>query len=318
MIDFRPFRNTDPPALCEIWCAQPNLRAMFQPLSPAALEGGVLSRPFFDRHGLIVAADSHRPVGFVHAGFAVDSSESALDHSVGATCMLLVAEHMQRAEIAAQLLAHSEAYLRSCGATTIRGGGSPRVAPFYAGLYGGCSVPGVLETDHRTLELYRRAGYVETARRVILQRPVAGFRAVMDRQQIQLRRQYIVEPAADPAPRTWWEACTDGLLDRHVYVVRPRAGGEAVAVAMFWDMEPLASSWGVHARGLTRLDLPAHLDREPLGVFFLSEALRLMQLDGVTLVEVHLGAADAALLQLFHKLGFQAVEQAVELTRPAG
>ena len=317
MIDYRPFRNTDPPALCEIWRNHPPVRALFQPLTPSVLEDVVLSKPFFDRAGLIVATDEHRPVGFVHAGFGADQSGSTLDRSVGATCMLMVAHHQRRTQIAEGLLERSEAYLRERGAATIFGGGSARVAPFYAGLYGGCSVPGILENDRQMVDLYRSMGYKETARRVILQRAVVGFRPVMDRQQIQLRRTLVVEPTADPPARTWWEACTEGQTDRYAYVARPRSGGEVVALAVYWDMEPLASSWGVHARGLTRLDLPFDSDpeREALAFLVLGETLRLLLLDGVTLVEVHVPMSDEPMRQSFGRLGFQSIEQALELRK---
>ena len=43
------------------------------------------------------------------------------------------------------------------------------MAPYYLGLYGGATVPGVLATDRGTLEFFRQAGYVESARRSILQ-----------------------------------------------------------------------------------------------------------------------------------------------------
>ena len=90
-----------------------------------------------------------------------------------------------------------------------------------------------------------------------------------------------------------------------------------MATAVFWDMEPLASSWGVHARGLMQLDLPSGPEREALAIFVLGETLRLLVLDGVTLVEVHVGASDEPMLQLFGKLGFQVIEQAFELRKDA-
>jgi hypothetical protein len=315
MIDYRPFRNPDPPALCEIWRKQPPTRALFQPLTPPVFESTVLSKPFFDRLGLIVATEQQQPIGFVHAGFSVNASGSALDPSVGTTCMLMVAHHDERTQIAQQLLERSEAYLRERGATTIMAGGRPHVAPFYLGLYGGSTVPGILESDRLLLDACQSAAYAETGRRWILQRAMAGFRPVMDRQQIQFRRLHVVDAVPEPPARTWWEACTEANYDRYAYVVRPRSGGSAVASALFWDMEPLSSSWGVHARGLIRLELPADADREALGIFLLGESLRLMQLDGVTLVETHVDALDASMQQLLSKLGFQNVEQAVELEK---
>lgn len=69
MIHFRSFRNTDPPALCEIWRSQPPRRGLVSSLSPMLLDRYVLSKPYFDREGLIVAEDDDRPIGFAHAGF---------------------------------------------------------------------------------------------------------------------------------------------------------------------------------------------------------------------------------------------------------
>jgi len=318
MIDFRAFRNSDPPALCEIWRKHPPLRALFQPLTPSVFENIVLSKPFFDRHGLIVATEHHQPIGFVHAGFGANESGRALDTSVGTTCMLMVSHREQRPQIGQRLLALAEAYLRERGAAEIRGGGSPHVAPFYTGLYGGSTVPGILESDRPMMDLYRDAGYVETQRRVILQRPVVGFRPVMDRQQIQFRRMYVVESVPDPAPSSWWDACTACQADRYAYAARPRGGGDPVATAVLWDMEPLASSWGVHARGLTRLEVPAGPDSEALSIFLVGEVLRLLQLDGVTLFETQVAATDAPLQQLYGKLGLQTVEQAVGWQKPSG
>ncbi|MHB9081050.1 MAG: hypothetical protein ACYC3X_26555 [Pirellulaceae bacterium] len=316
MIEYRPFRNLDPPALCEIWRNHPPIRALFQPMTPAVLEDTVLSKPFFDREGLIVATDNQRPVGFVHAGFGPNAVGSALDPSIGATCMLMVSHHDQRADIVNELLRHSEAYLRERGARSLCGGGTTDLAPFYAGLYGGCSVPGILESDLEMISLFRGAAYVERSRCLILQRSLVGFRPVVDRQQIQYRRLYEVEPLEDPLPRTWWEACTEGQTDRFAFVARPRNGGEACATVVLWNMEPLASSWGVHARGLTHLDVAPNPEREGLAIFLIGEALRLAALDGVTLIEAQIPAVDESMrLILVGKLGFQLVEQALELRK---
>ena len=245
MIDYRPFRNTDPPALCEIWRSHAPLRAFFQPLTPPILETTVLSRPFFDREGLIVAVEDGEPIGFVHAGFGRDQDGSFLDTSIGATCMLLVSNPQQRPQVGRELLARSEQYLQHRGAVDGSiGGGSQLMAPFYLGLYGGTHVPGILATDSAQLELFTAAGYRETGRRSIMQRQIAGFRPVVDRHQIQLKRNSLVESFPDPCSTCWWEACTSGLNDRYCFSAKNRLGDECKATAVFWDIEPLASSWG--------------------------------------------------------------------------
>ena len=38
MIQFRSFRNSDPPALAEIWRAQPPAAALIQPATPALFD----------------------------------------------------------------------------------------------------------------------------------------------------------------------------------------------------------------------------------------------------------------------------------------
>lgn len=318
MIDFRAFRNTDPPALCEIWRQHPPLRGLCQPMTLSLLENIVLASPFFDREGLIVATDDQRPVGFVHAGFGPDATGTALDHQVGATCMLMVSHHEQRDWIARELLARSESFLRQRGATVLCGGGTSDLAPFYRGLYGGAAVPGVLESDQAMLRLLRDAGYVETARRRILQRSLIGFRQPVDRQQVQIRRSFYTELLLDWPATTWWEACSEGHSERFAYVMRPRAGGEPCGTAVCWDLEPLASSWGVHAQGVAHLDLPAAPDREPFARFLLGEAFRLALLDGVTLVEVQLPASDQSLLHVLEAMGFETVEQAFEFRKQDG
>lgn len=315
MIDFRPFRNTDPQALCEIWRQHPPLRGLCQPMTLPLLENVVLSSPFFDRHGLIVATDDQRPVGFVHAGFGPDAAGGALDYRVGATCMLMVSHHEQREWIARELLERSEAFLCRRGATVLCGGGTADLAPFYRGLYGGSAVPGVLESDQAMLRLLREAGYVETTRRRILQRSLIGFRQPVDRHQVQLRRAYYTELLLDWPPTTWWESCSEGHSERFAYVARPRTGGEPCGTAVCWDLEPLASSWGVHAQGVAHLDLPASPERESFARFLLGEAFRLAVLDGVTLVEMQLPASDERLLGVLEEMGFETVELAFEFQK---
>jgi hypothetical protein len=314
MIDYRPFRNSDPPALCEIWRNSAPLRGRFQSLTPTLLEATVLSKPFFDRCGLIVACEHARPIGFAHAGFAATESGSELDTRTGSTCMLMVAQHPQREEVAGKLIACCETYLRERGCEQLMAGGTERLAPFYQGLYGGATLPGILATDQLQMTAFVAAGYRETARRSILQRALPGFRPAVDRQQIQLKRSMQVAVVAEPRAENWWEACTIGQADRFAFEARERRRQETCGRAIFWDMEPLASCWGVHARGLAELLIGLEQDRETMSLFLLGESLRLLAASGATLAEAHAPAGDP-LLTTLTRLGFQEVEQAVELAK---
>jgi hypothetical protein len=84
----RPFRNSDPPHLAEIWRSQPPQRGLLQPVTPPLLEMGVFSKMAFDRQGLIVAERDGKPIGFVHASFGPDEAGRRLDTSLGTTQVL--------------------------------------------------------------------------------------------------------------------------------------------------------------------------------------------------------------------------------------
>ena len=60
MIHYRPFLNSDPPALAEIWRSQSPSRALIQLMTPAVLDDLVLSKAYFDRQGLILAVEIGR------------------------------------------------------------------------------------------------------------------------------------------------------------------------------------------------------------------------------------------------------------------
>lgn len=317
MTEYRSFRNTDPPAICEIWRSQVPQRACFRPLTPAVLEATVLSKPFFDRHGLIVAVEGEQVVGFAHAGFGPNRDGSALDTVVGSTCMLFVDNQRHRSEVPRELLLRSERYLVDRGARQLRGGGDLEIAPFYLGLYGGTSVPGILHSDPLLQRLLGNAGYTETSQRVVMQRQLAGFRPPVDRKQLQLKRKMQVVAERDPRPTNWWEACTTGMTDRCEFTISARTDDAVAGRAIFWDMEPLASSWGVHARGLTQLEVMQSPEQESITVFLLGEAMRQLAAEGVTLVEIHADAADSSLVHSLEKLAFQEVERGSHFCKAA-
>ena len=204
MIRYRSFLNCDPPALLRVWREQPVSRGLMQPISNILLEMFVLSKPYFDRHGLIVAHDAGQVVGFVHAGFGPDLARTALANQVGITCVLAVVAHQQRPEILRNLLAQSEAYLRERGAKELQIGGRFPVSPFYLGLSGGSDLSGVLSTDTEMDSLYRELGYVESHRCVVLERQLNRYRPPVDRRIIEHRRNYRVIPQVNPANSPWW------------------------------------------------------------------------------------------------------------------
>ena len=147
MLRYRSFRNTDPPALVEIWRSRNGQPGLLQPMSVDLFEQFVLGRLYFDREGLQLAWDDDRPVGFAHAGFGPDETENHVVTELGTTCLILTRPDCDEVEVAAGLLARSEDYLRRRGAKVLYGGGIKPLDAFYLGLYGGSELPGILATD---------------------------------------------------------------------------------------------------------------------------------------------------------------------------
>ncbi len=155
MIRYRAFLNSDPPRLAEIWRACAGRGGLAQPVSTAMIELLVLAKQYFDREGVILALDDERPVGFAHAGFGPNETETDIATDLGVTLLVLTVPHPQQDAIAEQLLARSEAYLRGRGAKVLYAGGIRPLNPFYWGLYGGSEPPGVPDSDRESQALFR-------------------------------------------------------------------------------------------------------------------------------------------------------------------
>jgi hypothetical protein len=292
-----------------------------QPMTAATLDEFVFSKPYFDRDGLILAIEDGHPMGFVHAGFGPGDDYSGLDHTQGVTSLLLVASHPQAPQIASELLAASEDYLRARGATTLHGGGTNQLGPFYFGLYGGSGLPGVLATDENLTQVFERAGYERRVYCEVLRRELAAFRPPIDRNLMQIRRRFQLTQADDPLPAHWWEGCAFGHTDRLRFLLAEKSsravGGPPSASASFWDIEPLASSWGVHAMGLIDLNMQPELASPPVATFFLGEILRQLASHGSTLVEIQVPSGDNLLAETCRQLGFQTYNQGYCFRKPA-
>src|SRR6185295_20264195 len=94
------------------------------------------------------------------------------------------------------------------------GGGLRPVDSFYLGLSGGSEISGVLDSDARGQSLYSSHQYSQCGATAVMQLDLAKFRPLVDRQQMQLRRQTAFHSVLDPPTRSWWDACTYGGFDR--------------------------------------------------------------------------------------------------------
>ena len=309
MLTFRTFRNTDPPVLSSLWRSRVGQPGLLQPVSADLLEQLVFAKPYFDYAGLVLAFDDGRPVGFAHAGFGPQPAASWISTDMGVTCMMLVRPDCAETEVADGLLDHCEQYLRRRGAGVLYGGGAEPLNPFYVGLYGGSELPGVLDSDTVARQAFADHGYQEVERTTLLRRELSGFEAPVDRQQMQVRRQTIVEVTPDAPTRTWWEACTIGGFELTRFNLVPRGGGPAIASATFRSTEPSGTVTVGRAVGLVALDVDEAYRRRGLALFLLSDAFCQFLRQGIMRVEVQTRSTNAAALGMFLKLGLQETAQ---------
>jgi ribosomal protein S18 acetylase RimI-like enzyme len=315
VIEFRPFRNDDPPRLADVWRSADLGPAAMQPMTSALLEAAVFSKPYFDRAGLTVAMDGGRAVGFAHAAFGPNADQTTIDTRAGATLLVMAVPHEAQPAIEDGLLARSEAYLRSRGATAVYGGGSAAMRSFYLGLYGGSDLPGILDSSAGMQAVFRRAAYHEAERIAVLRRPLEGFRPPVNRLQLAIRRNTVLRVIDEPSRRTWWEAATTTGMALRRYELRNPAE-EVLGSVSFWDMQPLAGAWGVVAAGLLHVGIEGPRRRQGLANYLVAEALHDLAQEGVGMVETHVAATNAAAMQLFGKLGFTAAEYGTLFRKP--
>lgn len=313
---FRPFDNSDPPAIVEIWNRQPRQRGLLYPISVGQFETTTLCKTYFDRRGLILATQDERPVGFVHAGFGPADEKNWLTTDLGVTCMLMVLPELWETSLPAELLARSEEYLRRRGAKVLYGGGIRPLDPFYRGLYGGSELPGVLDSDRQQQELFKSHGYNTIDEVHVLHCGLEHFRGVMNRVQFAHRRNMSVQTVYDPRSRSWWEACTAGTLDRERLVLVSKKDERApLAAATFWNMEPLASSWQTRVCGLTEIEVDSLHRREGLATYLLGESFKQLRGQGVELIETQAMHNNLPARGLYEKLGFVEVDHGTVLRK---
>jgi ribosomal protein S18 acetylase RimI-like enzyme len=305
---FRPFRNSDPPRLAEIWRSQPPQRGMMQPVSAGLLEQFVFSKPYFDREGLIVAVHDGVPVGFVHAGFGPNDQHTSVSTDDGTVYMLLLRNDHRDPALADELLSRGEAYLRDRGAKVLYAGGIHPINGFYLGIYGGSELPGVLATDPMLPDACRRNHYREIDQVVVLRRDLGRFRLPISREQRQLRREVMCVEHYTPLAADWWEACTMATFERLRFGLRRYDSDEMVANVWFWDIEPLSSSWGIPTAGMYDLYVAPDWRRHGYATYLLGEAFYRLRARGIMQIEAQTMRTNTPAVAMYQKNGFAEVD----------
>jgi ribosomal protein S18 acetylase RimI-like enzyme len=308
VIQYRTFRNTDPPGLVEVWNDALTGRGSVRLRNSSPLERFTFSKLFFDPAGLILALADGQCVGFVHAGFGANADGSGLDRQAGVTCVLAVRSSHRRQGIGTELLRRSEAYLRAHGAQQLYAGPLAPCNPFYFGLYGGSELPGFLASDTEAERfLTRRAYQVGRTVRVLQRRtnaPVKGFdaRFVAYRQRFELMEDFSSRLGS------WWQYSLFNGAEPRVFLLVDRSTGQRVAQATVWEMEGFTYRWNTSAVGITDWRVLPELQRQGMGKFLLAQLLRKAQEELQEVMEIQLPSDNEPAWKVCQALGYEQVD----------
>ncbi|MBI3866522.1 MAG: GNAT family N-acetyltransferase [Planctomycetia bacterium] len=316
MIEYRPFCNTDPPQLNELW--------NFGKLGPGAarefpndvLDLLVLAEPYFDRQGLIVACDGKEAVGFVHAGFGSNAAGTGISTSTGVICAVLVRMDYRMQGIGRQLVARGEDYLRSRGATEIFAGESGTRNPFYLGLYGGAESAGFLETDANAAPFFASLGYQPVERYQLLRRDITDKKDPFDPRMLTVKRSMKFGVLDRPPSANWWWMTRYGRFGSLTFALIPNTGGNPPAEVTFWEMQFHGACRGERTAGITDLSVAAGERRKGYAKSLITEVIRRLRDEMVTHVEVTIREDNKAALDLFGALNFVPFDAGVVYQKP--
>ncbi|MCS7022480.1 MAG: GNAT family N-acetyltransferase [Gemmataceae bacterium] len=312
VIAYRHFRNTDPPALADVWNESHASRSSYPVRTPALLERWIFSKPYFDPRGLIVAVDTqadHRVVGYVLAGFGPNAELNALDYSQGVICLLAVRPAYRRRGIARELIRRAEHYLLAHGATTLRAGPRWPYCPFGFGLYGGTNCPGFLASDPGADPLFRSLGYRPAGTTLVFHKRLDSPLSVADVRFQLHRRRYEILAIRSAVPPTWWHECVWGTLEPVEFRLTDKLANQFIAGrVLVWELEGYGWRWGLPAAGVLDIQIREDLRRQGLGKFLMVQVLRFLQEQYFGLCEVQAADTQPELMGLCRSLGMEQVD----------
>jgi GNAT superfamily N-acetyltransferase len=314
VIVYRPFRNTDPPGLVEVWNETAIGRGAFPLRTPGMLERWIFSKPYFEHEALIVAENvpdgdgPKRIVGFALAGFGPNAEQSALDYNLGVICTVVVRPEVRKQGIGRELFHRAEAYLTARGATDIRVGSQAPNNPYLFGLYGGSNSPGLLESDGDVEPFLKSLGYVRGEAVLVFQRQLDKPLDVADPRFGLIRKRYDVQLLKAAMIASWWEECVWGGLEPAEFRLVDKLTNLPAARATAWELEGFGWRWNYPSAGIIDVQVRPDLRQQGLAKFLVTHILRFLQDQFFGIGELQAKAADPASVKLCQSVGFEQVD----------
>lgn len=315
MIEYRTFHNADPPRLLQLWHSCGLGPSAAEGFSCDILELFTLSLPFFDRRGLILAVDGTRIVGFVHAGFAPNASESALNSRDGILSALMVHPGYRRRRIGSELVRRAEDYLRESGSVTVEAGGGIDRNGFYVGIYGGLQPSGFSESAADWNSFFTSCGYQRGATTVIMRRDLLLSRDPVTARLMRNRREVNMVITDRPSGQSWWWFVRFGHLDSLRFELHRRDQNAIVATGQIVGMDVFVPKWGVRSVGIRDVFVPEEERRHGYALALVLEICRRLRDESVQLIEAHVDASSVAAVEMFAAAKFESAERLVTYRR---
>ncbi len=318
VIEYRTFRNTDPPALTTIWNESLIERGAIHLQHSTPFETHVLAKPYFDPRGLFIATASSVPVGFAHVGFGPDEFGKALSTQSAVVCAIAVRPKFRKLGIGSELLKRCEAYAAQSGAANFLAGPHPQFDPFYFSLYGGSALPGFLASDQSAAPFFARNGYRPQSSIVVLQRSINANLPAADGRFPGIRRQYDVRILSRSARSSWWQECVTGPIEVADFRLEEKGTNTESGRLSVWEMEHFGARWGQSAIGILDIQIDPALRRRGLGKYLMCQALRYLAEQFFLVTETQIPAANLEALAFFKSLGFAQVDAGTVFAKGAG
>ena len=312
MISFRRFRNTDPPALADVWNESHPARSAYPLRTPALLDRWVFSKPYFDPDGLIVAvdeADSGKILGYALAGFGPNGALSALDKTNGVICSVAIRPNARRYGVARGLVGKAEEYLTARGSTVLRAGPRWPYCPFGFGLYGGTNCPGFLASDEGADPFFKSLGYTAADTTLVFHKKLEAPISIADGRFGALRKRYETQILRAASVPSWWHDCVWGVLEPVEFrMVDKQANSMPAARAVVWELEGYGWRWGFPSAGILDIQVRPDLRRQGLAKLLLAQVLRFLQDQFFGICELHAPAERPELIGLCRSATMEQVD----------
>lgn len=312
VITYRPFRNTDPPALVETWNAAVASRGSFPIRSPGMMERWVFSKPYFDNRDILVAEqDEPRSiVGFALGGFGPNEDRTGLS-TEAILCSTVVRPEFRRQGIGRELTQRLEQSFRARGATTVRFGSQWPENPYLFGIYGGSNSPGILRSEAEAAPFLQNLGYSPSTEYQVYQKKLDTPLTVADARFGALRRRYEAQMLRAAGVGSWWEECVWGTLEPVEMRLTDKLTNLPAARAVVWELEGFSWKWNFPSAGIIDVQVRSDLRRQGLGKLIISQVLRFLQDQFFAIAELQVPANDPIAVGLCQSLGFELVDTGV-------